>query len=74
MIGIAWFRPRKGYANEHKENRWAAPVNYHEVSVRFAQIIIELASGDLESATEAMAQEIHNEKSAWWIISLELSF
>ena len=29
----------KGYAIEHKENRRATPVNYHEVSVRFAHRI-----------------------------------
>ena len=40
----------KGYAIEHQENRRAELVNYHEVSVRFAQSIIELASKDLERA------------------------
>jgi predicted nucleic-acid-binding protein len=49
----------KGYAIEHQENRRAAPVNYHEVSSRFAQSIIELASKDRERATEAMAREVH---------------
>jgi len=49
----------KGYAIEHQENRRAAPVNYHKVSVRFAQRIMELASKDLERATEAMAREFH---------------
>ena len=50
-------RTSKGYAIEHQENRRAAPVNHHEVSVRFAQSTIELASKDLESAIEAMARE-----------------
>ena len=50
----------KGYAIRHQENRRGAPVNYHEVSARFAQNIIELASKDLERATEVMAQEFHN--------------
>jgi hypothetical protein len=57
-----WYRlvqTSKGYAIEHQENLLAAPLNYHEVSVRFAQSIIELASKDLERATEAMAREFH---------------
>ena len=50
----------KGHAIRHQENRRAAPVNYREVSARFAQNIIELASKDLERATEVMAREFHN--------------
>jgi hypothetical protein len=49
----------KGYAIKHQENRRAAPVRYHVVSIRLAESLIELASKDIERAIEAMAHEFH---------------